>query len=528
MTSLHGKNFIAGALCDAAETTTAVSPLGGGALEGAFCQATLADVEAALAAAGAARGCFAGTTGEQRAAFLERIATEIEALGDALLERAHLETGLPLPRLTGERGRTVGQLRLFAALAREGNWTDPRIDRALPDRQPLPRPDLRRAKRPVGPVVVFGSSNFPLAFSVAGGDTASALCTGNPVVVKAHRAHPGTSELVATAIAKAVEACDMPAGTFSMLHGQGSVIGIAMVQHPATCGVGFTGSRAAGRALCDAAAARPDPIPVFAEMSSINPVFLLPGALASRAEAIGQGFVASMTLGVGQFCTKPGLVFAVDGPEVEAFREAVIAAVTAAPAASMLTADILSSYESGRATLVGQPGTSTLAAASATAAAEATQATAVVVETTLERFLAAPVFSEEVFGPASLLVTVKSLTELRQAAAAVEGQLTATLHGTDDDLAAAADLVEILATKAGRLIVNGFPTGVEVCQAMQHGGPWPATSDARFTSVGGAALERFVRPVCYQDVPDPLLPDALKDANPLGLVRLVDGVRGQH
>ncbi len=323
MTQLHGKNFIAGTLQNSGDTLTAVSPLDGSSLEGRFCLASEADVEAAMEAAAEASGPLAARSGSQRAELLERIATEIEALGDGLLERAHQETALPLARLTGERGRTVGQLRLFAAAAREESWQDPRIDRAMPDRQPLPRPDLRRAKRPIGPVVVFGSSNFPLAFSVAGGDTASALCTGNPVVVKAHRAHPGTSELVASAIAKAVAACGMPAGTFSMLHGQGSLIGIALVRHPATKAVGFTGSRAAGRALCDAAAGRPDPIPVFAEMSSINPVFLLPGALAERGASIAQGFVASMTLGVGQFCTKPGLVFAVTGPELDAFREAV-------------------------------------------------------------------------------------------------------------------------------------------------------------------------------------------------------------
>ena len=528
MTQLHGKNFIAGNLRDSDRTFAAVSPLDGSTLPGAFAMASGADVDAAMAAAAAASGPLAAATGEQLAALLERIATEIEGLGDALLERAHLETALPLARLTGERGRTVGQLRLFAAAARDGSWTDPRIDRALPDRQPLPRPDLRRAKRPLGPVVVFGSSNFPLAFSVAGGDTASALCTGNPVVVKAHRAHPGTSELVASAIATAVEACGMPAGTFSMLHGEGSVMGIALVTHPATRAVGFTGSRAAGRALCDAAAARPDPIPVFAEMSSINPVFLLPGALAERGDAIAQGFVASMTLGVGQFCTKPGLVFAVDGPELAAFKEAVATAVTAAPAASMLTAGILEAYSSGRDKLVGLGGTTTLATASAEADTVKTQAAAVVAQTDAARFLADPGYADEVFGPASLIVTASSADELRAVARILEGQLTATLHGTSEDLTAAADLVEILATKAGRLIVNGFPTGVEVCQAMQHGGPWPATSDTRFTSVGTAALERFIRPVCYQDVPDALLPDVLKDGNPLGLERLVDGVRGKH
>lgn len=528
MTQLHGKNLIAGTLSDAAAHFSARSPLDGSTLEGNFAMATAADVDAAMQRAEEASGAFAAATGEQRAALLERIAEEIEALGDALLERAHQETALPLARLTGERGRTVGQLRLFAAAAREGSWADPRIDRAMPDRQPLPRPDLRRAKRPLGPVVVFGSSNFPLAFSVAGGDTASALCTGNPVVVKAHRAHPGTSELVGGAIAKAVAACGMPAGIFSMLHGEGSVMGMALVRHPATRAVGFTGSRAAGRALCDAAAARPDPIPVFAEMSSLNPVFLLPGALAERGAGIAQGFVASMTLGVGQFCTKPGLVFAVEGPDLAAFKASVAEGVTAAPASSMLTPDILRSFTAGCEHLASLPKATTLAAATAEANPAHTQATARVVKTDVASFLADPGYADEVFGPASLIVTAASAEELRTVAAQLEGQLTATVHGTPDDLAAAADLLEILSTKAGRVIVNGFPTGVEVCHAMQHGGPWPATSDSRFTSVGTAALERFVRPVCYQDVPDALLPDALKDANPLGLERLVNGVRGKH
>jgi alpha-ketoglutaric semialdehyde dehydrogenase len=528
MTQLHGNNLIAGKPHDAATRFTVSSPLDGSVLDGSFAMATVEDVDQAMRAAEAASGLFAATTAERRAALLERIAEEIEAVGDALLERAHRETALPLARLTGERGRTVGQLRMFAAAARDGSWADPRIDRAMPDRQPLPRADLRRMKRPIGPVVVFGSSNFPLAFSVAGGDTASALCTGNPVVVKAHRAHPGTSELVGEAIVKAIQACGLPAGIFSMLHGEGSVMGMALVRHPATRAVGFTGSRAAGRALCDAAAARPEPIPVFAEMSSLNPVFLLPGAVAQRAEAIAQGFVGSMTLGVGQFCTKPGLVFAVEAPELATFEAKVAEGVTAAPAASMLTPDILRSFTAGCEKLTGLPQTSTLASASAKADPIQTQASAIVVKTDVESFLAGHGYADEVFGPASLIVTVKSAVDLRQVASQLEGQLTATVHGTPEDLAEAGDLLEILATKAGRLIVNGFPTGVEVCHAMQHGGPWPATSDSRFTSVGSAALERFVRPVCYQDVPDALLPDALKDANPLGLERLVNGVRGKH
>ncbi len=528
MTTLHGCNFIAGHLIDSARSFNATSPLDGLDLPGCFCLASLDDAAAAMEAASAAAGPLADTTGEARAAFLERIAEEIMALGDALIERAGLETALPAARLTGERLRTVNQLKLFAAMARDGTWMDPRIDRPQPDRQPLPRPDLRRVKRPLGPVVVFGSSNFPLAFSVAGGDTASALCTGNPVVVKAHRAHPGTSELVAGAIVRAVATCGMPAGTFSMLHGEGSIVGTALVIHPAARAVGFTGSRAAGRALCDAAAARPDPIPVFAEMSSLNPVFLLPGALADRGGEIAKGFAAAMTLGVGQFCTKPGLVFAVASDALERFKAAVAEVVAATSPGSMLSPDIRAAFDHGRDAVCAVDGAAVIARSATGADPGKTQAAGILVETTVDAFLANPTLSEEVFGPFSLLVVLPALDTMGVVAGRLAGQLTATIHGTPQDLAAAAGLLDALAVKAGRVIVNGFPTGVEVCHAMQHGGPWPATSDSRFTSVGSAALERFVRPVCYQDVPDRFLPPALRNSNPLGIDRLVDGVGSRN
>lgn len=525
---LHGLNFLASALRKSGRTFAVSSPTDGSPLEGKFHLARPIDADEALAAAEAAAGPFGRTTGAERAAFLEGIAEEILAIGDSLIDRAAAETGLPVARLTGERGRTVGQLRLFAAAAREGSWVDARIDRAQPDRQPLPRPDLRRMKLPLGPVVVFGSSNFPLAFSVAGGDTASALCTGNPVIVKAHRGHPGTSELVAGAIRRAVDACGVPSGVFSMLHGEGNVIGVQLVKDPRVKAVGFTGSRAGGRALLAAAASRPDPIPVFAEMSSSNPVFLLPGALATRSAAIADGFRTSMTLGVGQFCTKPGIVVAVEGEDLRRFRRALAGAVAATAPATMLTPEILREYDAHREALLGVPGVRVLARADSEADVARSQAAAIVAETDAATFLAEEQCAEEVFGPCSLLVAVRDLSELRLVARRLEGQLTATIHGTEADLEAAADLFETLAERAGRLIVNGYPTGVEVCHAMQHGGPAPATSDSRFTSVGSAALERFIRPVCLQDMPDRLLPPALQDANPLGLERIVEGIRGRH
>ncbi len=503
----------------------AVNPATGEPLAPDFHEASLAEVNSALNAAAAAFEIYRAVPAEQRAQLLDTIAAEIEALGDALLTRANLETGLPLPRLTGERARTCGQLRLFASVVREGSWVDARIDSALPDRQPLPRPDLRRMLIALGPVVVFGSSNFPFAFSVAGGDTASALAAGCPVVVKAHRAHAGTAEMVGHAVVRAVAACGLPAGLFSLVHGGGSTVGIAMVKHPAVTAVGFTGSHAAGRALCDAAASRPHPIPVFAEMSSLNPVFLLPGALRDRAPAIATGLCGSFTLGVGQFCTKPGLVFALRGADTSAFLEKLATAVQGAACATMLTPSIRTAFLENRAAVTGLAGVTLLAAAAAGPDAKKTEAQPSVAVTTAQNFLAHPTLATEAFGPFTLVVTAENTAELTACARALEGQLTATLHGNADDLAAAAPLVALLEQKAGRLVLNAFPTGVEVSPAMNHGGPSPAASDTRFTSVGTAALLRFARPICYQSFPAALLPAALQDTNPLGLMRLVNNQR---
>lgn len=522
--TLHGKSLLAGALgTTGGKIFRAVNPATNTPLDPEFHEASDREVERAIASAATAFADYRTRSGEERAKFLETIAVEIESLGDALLQRANAETGLPLARISGERTRTCGQLRLFAQLVREGSWVDARIDPALPDRQPLPRPDLRRMLIPLGPVVVFGSSNFPLAFSVAGGDTASALAAGCPVIVKAHRAHPGTSELVAGAINRAIATCGLPAGIFSLIHGGGATTGIAMVKHPAITAVGFTGSHAAGRALFDAASARPHPIPVFAEMSSINPVFLLHGALRERGAAIAQGLLASFTLGVGQFCTKPGLVFVQRGPDTDAFLEKFAELVRAAPCGTMLTRGIRDAFLENRIKITSVAGVESLAAGASTAKEAGTESAPSAAKTTVQHFLAHHALSTEAFGPFTLVIVGESAAELATAAASLEGQLTATLHGTPADLAAARDLLRVLEQKAGRIVINGFPTGVEVCPAMQHGGPSPATTDARFTSVGTAAIYRWARPVCYQALPDDLLPDALKNANPLNLLRLVNG-----
>jgi len=526
MTMIHGRSLIAGQpIPGAGETFRARSPLDSHELEPDFFAAGAQDVDSALREAATAFEVLRQTTGEQRAALLERIAEEIVALGDELLTRAHLETGLPLARLAGERARTVNQLKLFAQVAREGSWVDARIDHAAPNRQPVPKPDLRRMLVPLGPVVVFGSSNFPLAFSVAGGDTASALATGNPVIVKAHSGHPGTAELVATAVCRAVGACGLPGGVFSILHGAGKIIGLALVRHPLARAVGFTGSRPAGRALFDAAAARPDPIPVFAEMSSLNPVFLLPGAVEERAARIAEGLSGSVTLGVGQFCTKPGLIFGLQNAEFDQFQQALARALEAVAPATMLHSGICEAYHEGSRRAAAASGVSLLGRSAAATQSTRTHGEAMILRTDLETFRKNPELGEEVFGPFAILISTGTLAEFEEVARSLEGQLTATVHGTVEDLGQAGGLLRLLEQKAGRLIINGFPTGVEVCPSMHHGGPFPATTDARFTSVGTAALYRFVRPVCYQDFPAALLPKALRDANPLRLWRMVDGER---
>jgi 2,5-dioxopentanoate dehydrogenase len=502
-------------------STRAIDPSRNEAIGPDFGQCGQEDVDRACELAEAAFDAFRETTLEQRAAFLERIATEILEIGPALIERAMQETGLPAARLEGERGRTVGQLRLFAQVVRAGRWLSATIDPALPERTP-PRADLRLRKIPLGPVAVFGASNFPLAFSVAGGDTASAFAAGCPVVVKAHGAHLGTSELVGKAVQRAVAACGLPEGVFSMLIGSGRTIGQALVSDPAIKAVGFTGSRAGGLALVKAAAARPEPIPVYAEMSSINPVFMLPGALAQGGDALGRAYIESLTLGAGQFCTNPGMLIAIDSPALDAFIAAATAALEAKTAATMLTPGIHEAYNAGVARLAGVEGVSLLAQGQAGASACGAQPG--LYACSARTFLCTPALEEEIFGPTSLVIRCQDEDEMLRIARHVEGQLTATVHAQASDRGLAASLLPTLERKAGRILFNGFPTGVEVTHAMVHGGPFPSTSDSRSTSVGASAIERFLRPVCYQDVPAGLLAPALQDGNPLRIPRLVDGV----
>ncbi len=522
--TFHGKNIIGQELSALGpKTFRAWSPAAAAAIDPEFHEAVPEEVDRAAERAGKAFLEYRRVPPEGVSAFLEKIADELLAAGDVLLDRAAAETALGKDRLAGERGRTAGQVRTFAGLVREGSWADARIDRPLPDRKPVPKPDLRRMLVPVGPVVVFCASNFPLAFSVAGGDTASALAAGCPVIVKAHSAHPGTAEIVGEAVRRAAAAAGMPDGVFSLLHGAGGVVGQRLAAHPEIRAVAITGSLRAGRALFETASRRPVPIPVFAEMGSINPVVLLPGALRERAEAIAEGLKGSATLGCGQFCTKPGLVLGLAGPDLDRFVRALGERMKEYPPASLLHRGILEGFQEGIRALESTPGVRAAARSAGPADPARLQAAAHVFVTDAPTFLANPRLREEVFGPATLVVACGSPAGLRQAAGRVEGSLTATVHGTAEDLREAGDLLAILETRAGRLVFNGFPTGVEVCPSMHHGGPYPATLDARFTSVGTAAIGRFARPVCWQNFPEAALPAALRDRNECGLWRQVDG-----
>lgn len=515
---LHGSNLIAGERSALqSPTIRARDPKLGTELDPAFAEAHAEEVDRACLAAEKAFAAERKRPPADRARLLENIADEMEALGDALVKRVGQETALPEGRIRGERNRTTGQLRMFADLVREGSWVDARIDRSTDS-----KPDIRRMLIPLGPVGVFGASNFPLAFSVAGGDTASALAAGCPVIVKAHPAHPGTSELVAKAIYRAVEAVGFHPGIFSMLHGAKPAVSLALAEHPSIRAIGFTGSLRAGRAIYDAATSRPEPIPVYAEMGSVNPVFVLPRALKERGRSIVEGLAGSVTLGAGQYCTNPGVVVGLRSGEFDQFVDESGRRISSEPTCTLLHEGIRTGYEDGLREIGEAAGVSVVARAE-TNDSTATPAAAAVLSVGGEEFLSHHRLGEEVFGPSTLIVACESADQMLAVARRLHGNLTATIHATDADLREYESLVDVLEDKVGRLIFNGFPTGVEVCAAMHHGGPYPATTDVRSTSVGTAAILRFARPISYQDAPTATLPPELRDRNERGIWRLIDG-----
>lgn len=496
----HGKHLIAGEWVGT-EATFASEPAHGTAFP--FSVGTPDLVNAACDAAEEVFWTYGYTTREERAAFLDTIADEIDARRDAVTEIGTSETGLPEARLIGERGRTTGQLRLFASHIRADDYLDRRFDEALPDRAPLPRPDLRMMQRPIGPVAVFGASNFPLAFSTAGGDTAAALAAGCPVVVKGHSAHPGTGEIIAEAIQAAIEKCGMPKGVFSLIQGGNRQVGAALVQHPLIKAVGFTGSLAGGRALFDLCAARPEPIPFFGELGSVNPMFLLPEAAAARGAAIGAGWAGSLTMGAGQFCTNPGISVVLDSDSADTYAEAARAALSDTGTQVMLTDGIAAAYRAGADRIAGGTGVQELL----TSMCDTREAKPFLFKVSADDWLGNHALTEEVFGPLGLIVIAKDIDQMIEVAKSFEGQLTATLHLDEGDTALARRLLPILERKAGRVLANGFPTGVEVSDTMVHGGPYPASTNFGATSVGTLSIRRFLRPVCYQDIPTGVLPD---------------------
>lgn len=520
---LHGHNVIGFEVtAKGKESFQSFSTLQGTYLPEHFHIATDEEIEAAIAKAVAAFAIFSKTSFVQRAVFLEAVAEEILNIGDFLLERANLETGLPLPRLTGERDRTMNQLKLFATLLREGSWADAVIDTAMPDRKPLPRSDLRRILQPVGPVAVFAASNFPFAFSTAGGDTASALAAGCPVIVKAHSSHAGTNELMANAIRKAAEKTGMPDGVFSSLNGEGATLGQRLAMEPSIKAIGFTGSYRAGMALyATVTQKRKEPIPLYAEMSSINPVVLLPETLALKTSETATALAGSITLGVGQFCTNPGLLFVIRSKASEAFTESLVAALSNAAAATMLNQHICKAYYGDRSRVTQTKGVKALFTGEDHG--KEYKGSAALFSVSAQDFIQDPSLQDEVFGPCSLIVVCDDKTQLEHALQILHGQLTGSIFGTTDELKRYASVADILQQKTGRVIFNNVPTGVEVCHAMVHGGPFPATTDARTTSVGTEAIRRFVRPVCYQDCPQELLPLYLQNENTAGIMRKVNG-----
>ena len=512
--SLHGQNFIGNEKsADNNDTFQAVNPATKDSLEPAFHEATEGEVNHAAEKAADAFPKCSKKSAEERADFLDAIGDEIMELGDELIDRCMKESGLSEGRLTGERGRTVNQLKLFGDVVRDGSWVDARIDTG--------DPDVRSMRKALGPVGVFGASNFPLAFSVAGGDTASALAAGCPIVVKAHPSHPGTCELVAEAILSAAEKTGIPDGVFSMIHGVSHEAGLAIVRHPKIKAVGFTGSYGGGTALFDEANKRPEPIPVYAEMSSTNPVFILPGALKERKESLAEELTGSVSLGVGQFCTNPGLVFHEESEDAATFQNQLSEKMEHMDAGVMLNKGIQKNYQSGLQKLSEIDGIDVLAKGRNNE--NGYRGSTALLRASASVYFENQDVEEEVFGPSTVLISSSAKEQMIQAAQRLRGHLTATIHGTEEDLAEYSKLIKILEQKVGRIIFNGYPTGVRVCHAMIHGGPFPATTDSRSTSVGTTAIRRFARPVCYQDFPNISLPDELKDDNPRDIWRLENG-----
>jgi NADP-dependent aldehyde dehydrogenase len=483
-----------------------------------YTAATWEQIDAVMVSASEAFQVYKKVSAENRALFLEAIATEIENLGDALIIKASEETNIPPKRLMGERARTTMQLRSFAGMLREGSWVEASIDTAQPERTPLPKVDIRKMLVPIGPIVVFGASNFPFAYSTAGGDTASALAAGNPVIVKAHPGHAETSELVYQAIQKAIALCVMPSGVFQHVHGEHET-GKALLQHPVTAGVGFTGSYTGGNALLKYASERVNPIPVFCEMGSVNPVILLPDTVEKNGDRLAAALAESVTLGMGQFCTNPGLLMGLESEALRRFQKTLTGFVQQVTPAKMLSSNIHKSFVERKEKAVSQQGVDFEETKMQASALEPLPNIASVKGSD---FLQNHVLKEEVFGPFSLLVRCRDVDELKAAWRAVSGQLTTSLFGTEEDFAAYADLLELAETVAGRIVFNSVPTGVEVCPSMVHGGPYPSTTDSRFTAVGINAVKRWVRPVCFQNCPENLLPEELRNRNGRNIWRFVN------
>lgn len=495
----HGKHLIAGNWIEGRDKFMSSPAIGD---PHSYSVGQVSDVNAAAQAAEDAFWVYGYSTRQDRADFLNAIADEIEARAEAVTEIGCAETGLPEARLNGERGRTTGQLRLFAQHILDENYLDRRHDKALPDRSPLPRPDLQMVQRPIGPVAVFGASNFPLAFSTAGGDTAAALAAGCPVVVKGHSAHPGTGEIIAEAIAAAIDKCGVHPGVFNFIQGGKRDVGTSLVQHSLIKAVGFTGSLAGGRALFDLCAARPEPIPFFGELGSVNPMFIFNNAMANRGETIAKDWAGSLTMGAGQFCTNPGIAVALAGVHADKFAENTGSALGAVSAQTMLTDNMAETYRNGQKQIAATNGVNQVLAS----ACEKRNATPALYTTTAKNWLENDVLAEEVFGPLGIIVIAETLNEMRQVALSLQGQLTCTVHVDPEDNADALSFMPVLERKAGRVLANGYPTGVEVADSMVHGGPYPASTNFGATSVGTLSIRRFLRPVCYQNMPQALLP----------------------